>query len=160
MRFGRTGAANGVYIIYVFYPQYDGGDERELKITDDDWGYLPDPKSEMELQFSIAKISDSINELGSENKLKLSEVVQHPVEIVRAVKTPMNTVTCATVAESPHADVFPEVNDPGNFDLTRDGGGQQATVPFMRIRGPSKRHTHWLILWNPTTDECLETSAV
>jgi hypothetical protein len=52
IRFGRTGTANGVYIIYDFYPTDDFG-ERGLETDGDNWGQLPEDHSNQ--QFSIAK---------------------------------------------------------------------------------------------------------
>ncbi|KAI9861250.1 MAG: hypothetical protein M1813_005423 [Trichoglossum hirsutum] len=52
IRFGNTGTTNGVYIIYDFYPTDDFG-ERDLKTDRNDWGQLPEDRSNQ--QFSIAK---------------------------------------------------------------------------------------------------------
>ncbi|KAI9861222.1 MAG: hypothetical protein M1813_005395 [Trichoglossum hirsutum] len=95
VRFGRNGAANGIYIIYDFYPK-DAWGERELKITGDYWGRLPQDRSNQ--QFSIAKLADTIIELRFGRKFTLTEVLDYPVEIVRAMKTPEDAIIRVTIA--------------------------------------------------------------
>ena len=91
VRFGRNGAANGVYIIYDFYPTDDLG-SRGRKINNDSWGYLSGKR------FSIAKIANNITELRFGRTFDLTEALDYPVELVRAVKTPENAIIRATVA--------------------------------------------------------------
>ncbi|KAI9776305.1 MAG: hypothetical protein M1839_000466 [Geoglossum umbratile] len=95
VRFGRIGAANGIYIIYDFYPEDELGD-RDTKMTGDHWGRLPDDKSNQ--QFSIARLADTIMELRFGRTFTLKEVLDYPVEIVRAMLTPEDTVIRATIA--------------------------------------------------------------
>ena len=95
VRFGRDGAANGIYIIYDFYPEDAWGD-RETKIPGYYWGHLPDHKSNQ--QFSIAKLADTIMELRFGRTFTLTEVLDYPVEIVRAMKTPEDAIIRATIA--------------------------------------------------------------
>jgi hypothetical protein len=94
VRFGRNGAANGIYIVYDFYPEDAWGD-RDTKITGDHWGRLPDDKYSQ--QFSIAKLADTIMELRFGRVFTLTEVLDYPVEIVRAMLTLEDTVIRATV---------------------------------------------------------------
>ncbi|KAH0533663.1 hypothetical protein FGG08_007605 [Glutinoglossum americanum] len=96
VRFGRNGAANGIYIIYNFYPEDEfGGYVRGQKISDEYWGYL----RWGDQQFSIAKIADDITELEFSHTLSLAETVDYPVEIVRAVETSGGAIVRATVAQ-------------------------------------------------------------
>jgi hypothetical protein len=96
VRFGRSGAANGIYIIYDFYPEDEWG-ERNLKLDDDEyWGRLP--KDRTHQQFSMAKIADTITELRFGRMFTLTEVLDYPVEIVRAVKTPEDAIIRVTIA--------------------------------------------------------------
>jgi hypothetical protein len=92
MRFGRTGAANGVYIIYDFYPKEDNP-EREMRIEDEYSGYLSGDQ-----RFFLAKIADDINELNFRYTFDLREMVDHPVQLVRAVKTADGSIIRATTA--------------------------------------------------------------
>ncbi|KAH0536388.1 hypothetical protein FGG08_006738 [Glutinoglossum americanum] len=95
VRFGRDGAANGVYVIYDFYPKDEfGGYDRGQKISDDYWGYLICGGQ----QFSIAKIADNLTELDFSRTFSIVEAVDYPVEIVRAVKTSGGAIVRATVA--------------------------------------------------------------
>ncbi|KAI9761715.1 MAG: hypothetical protein M1840_001719 [Geoglossum simile] len=89
MRFGRNGAANGVYVIFDFYP------ENEL-IEHDNWGYLPGDVTNEQVTF--AKIADKITDLRFGRTFDFAEALDYPVELVRAVKTPENAIIRVTVA--------------------------------------------------------------
>ena len=96
MRFTKSGTANGLYLIYDFYPQ-DDLDNREKRTEDNNWGCLPgDGTNE---QFSLARFADQITELRFGRTFCLTEVLDYPIELVRAVKTPDDTIIRATVAE-------------------------------------------------------------
>jgi hypothetical protein len=95
VRFGRNGAANGIYLIYDFYPEDECG-ERGLKVTGDYWGRLPEDRSNQ--QFSMAKLADTIMELRFGHTFTLTEVLDYPVELVRAVKTPEDAIIRVTIA--------------------------------------------------------------
>ncbi|KAI9784572.1 MAG: hypothetical protein M1839_001794 [Geoglossum umbratile] len=96
MRFTKSGIANGLYLIYDFYPKNDL-DSREKRTQDDSWGRLPgDDTNE---QFSLARLADQIAELRFGCTFHLTEVLDYPIELVRAVKTPDDTIIRATVAE-------------------------------------------------------------
>ncbi|KAH0562428.1 hypothetical protein GP486_002880 [Trichoglossum hirsutum] len=95
VRFGRNGAANGIYIIYDFYPEDEDG-ERNWKNTSDGWGILREDRTQQ--QFSIAKLADTITELRFGRTFNLTEVLDYPVEIVRAVKTPEDAIIRVTIA--------------------------------------------------------------
>ncbi|KAI9773593.1 MAG: hypothetical protein M1840_006867 [Geoglossum simile] len=89
MRFTKSGIANGLYLIYDFYPKNDL-DSREKRTEDDNWGRLPgDGTNE---QFSLARLADQITELRFGRTFHLTEVLDYPIELVRAVKTPDNTI--------------------------------------------------------------------
>ncbi|KAI9763444.1 MAG: hypothetical protein M1840_000527 [Geoglossum simile] len=94
MRFGRNGAANGVYVIYDFYPEDEYLEERQ-KIDDDDWGYLPRDLTDQQIAF--AKIAGKITDLRFGRTFDFTEALDYPVELVRAMKTPENTLIRATV---------------------------------------------------------------
>ena len=94
MRFGRNGAANRVYFVYDFYPEDDYLEERR-KIDDDDWGYLPRGLTDQQIVF--AKIANKITDLRFGRTFDLTEALDYPVELVRAMKTPENTIIRATV---------------------------------------------------------------
>ncbi|KAI9774440.1 MAG: hypothetical protein M1839_001723 [Geoglossum umbratile] len=95
VRFRRSGAANGIYIIYNFYPKDEEGDHY-LKINSDRWGRLPDDKTRQ--QFSMAKIADTMTELQRGRLFTLMEVFDYPVEIVMTWKTPEGIIARVTVA--------------------------------------------------------------
>jgi hypothetical protein len=96
MRFTRSGGANGLYIIYDFYPEAQDGTSRRVdqRVEHMVWGYLPGGGR----QFSIAKIADEIADLRFGRTFELTEVVEHPVELVRCLKTQQETVIRATIA--------------------------------------------------------------
>jgi len=94
MRFTKSGAANGLYLIYDFYPPDDLGN-RDERIDTDCWGCLPDdPDSQ---QFSMARFADTITELRPGRSFQLMEVVDHLVELV--VQTSDGAIIRVTVAE-------------------------------------------------------------
>ncbi|KAI9778251.1 MAG: hypothetical protein M1839_008275 [Geoglossum umbratile] len=95
MRFGRNGAASGVYVIYDFYPEDEYLQERR-KVDDDDWGYLPSDLTDRQIAF--AKIANQITDLRLGRTFDFTEALDYPVELVRAVKTPENTIVRATAA--------------------------------------------------------------
>ncbi|KAH0538689.1 hypothetical protein FGG08_004764 [Glutinoglossum americanum] len=95
MRFGRDGAANGVYVIYDFYPEDEYLEERR-KTVRKDWGYLPSDLSNQRI--TLAKIANQITDLRFGRTFDFAEALDYPVELVRAVKTPWDTIIRATVA--------------------------------------------------------------
>jgi hypothetical protein len=95
MRFGRNGAAKGVFIIYDFYPEDEYLQERR-KLDDRDWGYLPSDVSDKPI--SIAKIADKITDLRFGRTFDFVGPLDHPVELVRAMKTPRSS-TSSSMAE-------------------------------------------------------------
>ncbi|KAI9765713.1 MAG: hypothetical protein M1840_007146 [Geoglossum simile] len=95
MRFGRNGAASGVYVIYDFYPEDEYLEERR-KIDGDDWGYLPRYLTNQ--QITLAKIASEITDREFGHTFDFAEALDYPVELVRAMKTPENTIIRATVA--------------------------------------------------------------
>jgi hypothetical protein len=95
IRFGRSGTANGVYLIYDFYPRDESG-ERDLRTDSDDWGQLPGDRSGQ--QFSVTKIADEITELRFGRTFELRDVLDYPVELARTVKTPQDSIIRATIA--------------------------------------------------------------
>ena len=94
MRFGRNGVANGLYLIFDFYSPDENG-YRDWKVSENNWGWMLDWNK----QFCMAKLADDIHELSFGRMLNLTERLEHPVEIVRAVKTAGNTIMRATIAE-------------------------------------------------------------
>ncbi|KAI9774039.1 MAG: hypothetical protein M1839_001924 [Geoglossum umbratile] len=95
MRFGRNGAADGVYVIYDFYPEDEYLQERR-KLDNPDWGYLSSDVSDKPI--SIAKIANKITDLRFGRTFDFAGPLDYPVELVRAMKTPEDTVIRVTVA--------------------------------------------------------------
>ncbi|KAI9781162.1 MAG: hypothetical protein M1839_006270 [Geoglossum umbratile] len=95
MRFERNGAANGVFVIYDFYPEDEYLQERR-KLDDRDWGYLPSGLSDQPI--SIAKIANKITDLRFGRTFDFVGPLDYPVELVRAMKTPEDTIIRVTVA--------------------------------------------------------------
>ncbi|KAI9866424.1 MAG: hypothetical protein M1813_001546 [Trichoglossum hirsutum] len=94
MRFGRNGAANGVFVIYDFYPEDECLQERR-KLDDRDWGYLPSGLSDQPI--SIAKIANKITDLRFGRTFDFVGPLDYPVKLVRAMKTPEDTIIRVTV---------------------------------------------------------------
>ncbi|KAK2766695.1 hypothetical protein FQN54_006008 [Arachnomyces sp. PD_36] len=102
IRLSSDGTPGGIYVIYDMYPPDDLIDERgDAKIEGDHWGFFPNAAEYLHPQFSMAKVADDIRQLGFDYKLNLTEVVEHPVEIVRAVKTLRGTIVRTTVSRNP-----------------------------------------------------------
>jgi hypothetical protein len=92
-----TAPRQAVYLIYDFYPRDEFGDgERDLGTDSDNWGQLPGDRSGQ--QFSVAKIADEITELRFGRTFELRDALDYPVELVRTVKTPEDTIIRATIA--------------------------------------------------------------
>ncbi|KAI9864087.1 MAG: hypothetical protein M1813_003404 [Trichoglossum hirsutum] len=96
VRLGRNGTADGIYIFYDFYPENEDDDERDWKSDDKYWGILR--KDRTRQQFSMAKLSNTMSELRFEKTFTLTEALDYPVEIVRAVKSPEGTLIRVTTA--------------------------------------------------------------
>ena len=90
------GRARGVWLIFDFYPFDDTGERCHFP-NDFDWGYLPEldkfgkPQSDgdqtEEDQFSVAKIADSLSDLGADYEFKFEHKLKHEPEFVRVVKS-------------------------------------------------------------------------
>ena len=91
-----------LYLLYDFYtPNYGQSrfPNREGQHPKEDgqfWGY----PGEGTKQFSCARIADCLSDLSFFKPLVFHEVVDRPVEIVRAVMTSQGTMIRATVAPS------------------------------------------------------------
>lgn len=96
VRFGRNGAANGIYIVYDFYPEDENGSSRYPKTDSEYWGQLPEDKSGQRV--SIARIADKITDLRFGRTFDMTEVFDYPVELVRAVSTREGTIIRATIS--------------------------------------------------------------
>ncbi|OIW23324.1 hypothetical protein CONLIGDRAFT_637746 [Coniochaeta ligniaria NRRL 30616] len=88
-RLGTTGKMAGVYAVHDMFPVHQYTGRREQR-RGDNWGVLPRGEQEERRdriagigQFSIARIGDSLGQLGYDRPLTLTERVDHPVELVR-----------------------------------------------------------------------------
>ena len=82
-------------MIYDFYPEDEYLEERR-KIVRQDWGYLPSDRSNQRI--TLAKIANKIMDLRFGRTFDFEEALDYPVELVRAVKTPEDTIIRATIA--------------------------------------------------------------
>jgi hypothetical protein len=99
VRFGSAGQAKGIYLIYDMFPENVDGDRVEIE-SGNTWGRLvPDAA----LQFSCAKVGATLRELqpGSDGfkALTLTELIGHPVELIRAARSSNGGIIRVTVAE-------------------------------------------------------------
>ena len=98
VRFGSTGQSQGIYIIYDMFPENAEGDRVQIE-SGDHWGRLV---LDAPLQFSSAKIGATLRELQPRptgfKALTLTEMIHHPVEIVRAVRFPNGSIVRVTAA--------------------------------------------------------------
>ena len=99
VRFSSAGQSKGIYLIYDMFPENDDGDRVEIE-SGNTWGRLvPDAA----LQFSCAKVGATLRELQPGvtgfKALTLTELIDHPVELVRAVWSSSGAIIRATVAE-------------------------------------------------------------
>jgi hypothetical protein len=88
-RLGTTGQMAGVYAVYDMFPMHQETGRRE-QLRGDNWGLLPRGDMEEERdriagigQFSIARVGDSLGQLGYHRPLMLTEHTTYPVELVR-----------------------------------------------------------------------------
>src|SRR5271155_1711756 len=98
VRFGSIGQSQGIYIIYDMFPENVEGDRVQIE-SGDHWGRLV---LDTPLQFSSAKIGATLRELQPGctgfKALTLTEMIHHPVEIVRAVRSPNGSIVRVTAA--------------------------------------------------------------
>ncbi|KAL7930842.1 hypothetical protein V8C35DRAFT_329881 [Trichoderma chlorosporum] len=100
-RLSSTGHINGVYVIYNMNPRMEGFLSRE-QVTHGAWGIPPSSPGE---QFSCARIGSTMGNLGFKVKLAWSEQINHPVELVWAVRSSMGVAMRATVDANYKGDV-------------------------------------------------------
>ncbi|KAL7913150.1 hypothetical protein GGI35DRAFT_442158 [Trichoderma velutinum] len=92
-RLSNTGHIDGVYVVYNMNPRKEGFLSRE-QVTHGAWGIPPSPPGE---QFSCARIGNAMRDFGFKVKLAWDEQVQHPVELVWAVRSSMGGAMRITV---------------------------------------------------------------
>ncbi|UKZ96172.1 uncharacterized protein TrAFT101_010972 [Trichoderma asperellum] len=92
-RLNVSGHINGVYVIYNMKPHDEYTRKRE-QITHSNWGIPPSSPGE---QFSCARIGNNMRDFDFKNKLIWNDQIQHPVELVWVVKSPMGGVRRVTV---------------------------------------------------------------
>ena len=101
-RLTRFGRVESIHIIFDMFPTMDEEDARfwdtpdnRFRYAGSDWGMLPTSKDDE--QFSCAKIGDRLAHFGFGVELELTEIIDHPVELVRVVRggpeTPMLRLT-------------------------------------------------------------------
>ena len=95
MRINKSGASNGVYVMFDFYEPDDVNGNRFPKRNDPSWGHLGDGTT----QFSCARIADKISDLDLFRPFHLTEIITHPVEIVRVINSAQGSMIRATIAE-------------------------------------------------------------
>lgn len=93
MRLTRTGAPNGIYIIYDFYPKDPNG-SRPCRCNGGYWGYFDGSGN----QFSCAMVADQVSDFHLFRSVYFTEIVRHPIEIVRVVRSPQGSLIRATTA--------------------------------------------------------------
>ncbi|KAK3938960.1 hypothetical protein QBC46DRAFT_355417 [Diplogelasinospora grovesii] len=79
------GSADGIYAIYNMFPEDEFTGTRD-QITHDKWGLLPTVSTEVETQFSCARIGRRLGDLGENHRMVWEEQIEHPVELVCAVR--------------------------------------------------------------------------
>ncbi|PON20216.1 hypothetical protein TGAM01_v210900 [Trichoderma gamsii] len=92
-RLGDFGHMNGVYVIFNMQPD-DEVTGLPRQITDSEWGI---PPSSPEAQFSCAKIGRALRDFGFGKRLAWNEQIQHPVELVWAVRSSTGSAMRVTV---------------------------------------------------------------
>ncbi|KAK3179433.1 hypothetical protein OEA41_005555 [Lepraria neglecta] len=90
------GRARGVWLIFDFYPFDDTGKRCHFP-NNIDWGYLPEldefgkPQSDgdqtEEDQFSVAKIADSLSDLGADYEFRFEHKLKYEPEFLRVIKS-------------------------------------------------------------------------
>lgn len=94
MRVNRSGASEGVYIMFDFYQPDDATGNRYPKYNGPLWGYLGGDKT---VQFSCARIADKISDLDLFRPFHLTKIVTHPVKIVCTIVSPQGFMIHGTV---------------------------------------------------------------
>ncbi|KAL7899013.1 hypothetical protein HDV63DRAFT_379171 [Trichoderma sp. SZMC 28014] len=95
-RLGNSGRMDGIYVIYNMNPwNEDIGSRRQVK--EDNWGIPPSSPEEQQVQFSCAKIGNALRDFGFGKRLRWTEQIQHPVELVWAVRSSTGSAMRITV---------------------------------------------------------------
>jgi hypothetical protein len=135
VRLTPSGRAEGVYIIFDFYPEDPEMSDMSRKIRSSDsviWGWLPNSEIEA-VQFSCAMIADRITDLSQDYNLRFSHFERHQVEIVRAVLASNNTIIRATIPKTRAASASP--NKRGR---ETSSGGEEDQSPVKKVALASK----------------------
>ncbi|KAL8782715.1 MAG: hypothetical protein Q9213_005139 [Squamulea squamosa] len=98
-----SGKARGIWIVYNFNPTTCSGEE-VCHIEDDVvWGWLPGYEDDLDDpsngQFSVAKVADSVSELGETFTFELRHRLRHEPELVNVVKCKTGKLQRQTVEE-------------------------------------------------------------
>lgn len=70
--------------------------ERSCRSTETYWGCF----GETGRKFLCAKTADKVSDFDLFRLFQLTEVVEHPTEIVRVIKSAVGSMVCATIADS------------------------------------------------------------
>lgn len=91
------GTVESIHIIFDMFPTMDDGSGNRIQYTWSGWGTLPTSPDEQQL--SCAKIGNRLGDFGWDVELKLTDMIEHPVELVRVVRTSDGSALRITVDE-------------------------------------------------------------
>ncbi|KAL7788378.1 hypothetical protein V8C37DRAFT_418387 [Trichoderma ceciliae] len=81
-RLSDLGYLHGIYVLYNMNPLHEDGTRKQ--VTHGEWGLLPGLPGE---QFSCARIGNMMGGFGFNVKLEWTDKIDHPVELVRVVRS-------------------------------------------------------------------------
>jgi hypothetical protein len=95
-RLGPSGHADGIFAIYDMFP-WDEDDGERHQITHPFWGIPPSSPIKTGEQFSCAKIGQRLSEFAKNRVVVWTDKIEHPVELVRVMRSGDGRVLRATV---------------------------------------------------------------
>lgn len=79
----RSGTVRSIYLVFDMFPDVDEESCDRSQWTGLGWGRLPSSRGGE--QFSIARIGKRLGDFGLDVELELTDLIEHPVELVRVV---------------------------------------------------------------------------
>jgi hypothetical protein len=103
VRLTPSGYADGIYIIYDMHDDIYGDPmvdyPSDYILSHGHWGHLPSMDDGPRVQFSCAKLGPRLSSLGKNHQLVVTDLIQHPVELVRAKRLEDGGIVRTTVDE-------------------------------------------------------------
>ncbi|KAL2132873.1 hypothetical protein VTI74DRAFT_3219 [Chaetomium olivicolor] len=91
----EAGSVDGIFVVYNMFPQDEDG--KRIPVTHENWSIPRTPVGKQGQQVACAKIANRLADCGKEYGVVWTDKIEHPVELVRVVRTGSARLLHATV---------------------------------------------------------------